>query len=151
MPKKPKPSPLSDKDKQALVDDPDLAKKIETIADGLFKARFADEVGKVKEKIEGKLNVLTTVLIFGTILVLLGLWWQTKAFMDSYQQHYLDTQANYDERVSAQQKEILDLKLDVIRQVNEVKQENEYLRRLLMERGVQLIPPAQTAPANPGP
>ena len=143
MGKKPSAVTLSEEEKNKLIADPKLALQIETVFDGLFKGKFEEEVGKVKREIEGKLTTLTTVVVLGTVLVLIALIASTWIFMNTYQQHYLDTQSAFNTQINDLRKDNLDLKLDLLRQMDAVKNNDDYLQRLMIERGIQTTQPTQ--------
>jgi hypothetical protein len=139
MGKKPRAVPLTEEEKKSLVGDPILALKIETIADGIFKGKFEEEVGKVKTEINGKLTTLTTVVILGTVLVLIALIASTWLFMNTYQQHYLDTQAAFNDKINDLVKENAEQKAAWEIERDKMKEKQDYLEKLLLEKANEAI------------
>ncbi len=108
----------------------EVVSKTAEIAEGVFKKMFEDAKGAM----DGKVSQLIYGGIIATVLVLITLIISTWLFMNSYQQHYLDTQSAFYEQINALRKENNNLQLQLTNDVIGVKDKQDYLERLLLEK-----------------
>ena len=124
-----KPSKLTEEDIKAMID-LEMGSKMTEVVEGVFKKLIEG----VKGKIEGKITTLIYGGIIATILVLIALWWSNRAFINSYHQHFLDTQTTLNEVINTLRKENYDLQLQINNDIEDIKSKQDYLERFLMQR-----------------
>ena len=139
---------LTPDEQKEIIELEEVRKGTAEIAEGVFKKLFEEE----RKKMEGRVSKIIYGGIIATVLVLVALIASTWLFMNTYQQHYLDTQAVFNAQINDLRKENLELKLDLSRRMDEVKNGNDQLQRLMMERIIQTtLPIVQTASTSQQP
>jgi type II secretory pathway component PulL len=122
------PANLTEEELKAVIQLESGSKAAE-IAEGVFKKLFDDE----KEKWDGKVSKIVYGVIIAVILLFIALFVSTWLFMGTYQQHYLNTQAAFNEKFNELIKENADLKIDLSGDVEQLKEKQDYVERILME------------------
>ena len=100
------------------------------VAEGIFKKLFKD----VKGEIDGRISRLIYGGIIATILLFIALIVSIVIFMGSYQQNYLDTQASFTQQINDLRKENSDLQIRLSNDIEGVKEKQNYLERLLLNK-----------------
>lgn len=102
------------------------------VAEAVFEKLFKE----FKDKMDGRISQLVYGGIIATILVLIALFFSTWLFMSSYQQSFLDSQANFSQDMNTTTKENADLQLQYKTDIESLKEKQMYLERLLLEKRI---------------
>lgn len=107
-----------------------VGSKSAEVADGVFKALFEKEKGKM----DGRVSKLIYGGIVATALVLVVIVFSTWWFMAGYHQHYLDTQAILTGEISDLEKENAILQAQLKAEMERVRDKQDYLEKLLFDK-----------------
>jgi hypothetical protein len=125
MPKQP--AKLTEEELKGVIQ-LEIGSKTAEIAEGVFRKLYEDKISAM----DGKVSRLIYGGIIATGLVLIALIVSTWLFMDSYQQHYLDTQSAFSAQINDLRKENMNLQIRLEAEVVSVKDKEEYLERFLL-------------------
>lgn len=100
------------------------------IAEGVFRKMFEES----RKHMEGRVSQIIYGGIIATVLVLASLVASTWMFMNTYQQHYLDTQAHFNEEINDLRKDNYDLQMSLNNEINIIKGQQQNLENILLTK-----------------